>query len=655
MWNDAALALLRRTPEDVAGARPPFAGADRVFREDGSELTEDDNPAVAVLRDDDAPRETLLRRVRPDGTSLWLVARYQPLRAGSGGLVCTFEDVTERVDAERRLRDERDRAQRYLDVASTMMVVLGADATVQLVNRRGAQVLGHAEEDLLGRDWFDAVVPPDERLGRRMGFSRLVSGIDPHVEDFETTVRTRDGELRTIAWHSALLHDEHGDITGVLRSGEDVTERRRAEEQVRHAAYHDRLTGLPNRLLLEEHLALAVARARRNGTGIALLCVDLDDFQLVNDSLGHGAGDRVLRETAERLRRVTRANDLLAHQGADAFLLLLADLEDVPAEAATVVGRVIREALDAPFAVDDAVFHVTASIGIAVFPDHADNADDLLKRADTAMQQAKRRGERLTLFQAPAVDARTRLSLTARLRAALDRDEFELHFQPLVEPVSGTIRAAEALIRWNDPQDGLVAPALFIPTAEETGMIDAIGEWVLDALCRQAKQWPGLRLSFNVSPRELRRDDLARSIIRTVAAHGLPPSSLCVELTESSAMAQAGAEVLMHDLSAAGFTLALDDFGTGHSSLTRLRELPFHVLKIDRSFLAPVPHDPQAASIVAAVLALGRALGMTTVAEGVETEEQRRFLVEHGCALLQGFLLGRPVPAAELAVPAARP
>jgi EAL domain-containing protein (putative c-di-GMP-specific phosphodiesterase class I) len=270
------------------------------------------------------------------------------------------------------------------------------------------------------------------------------------------------------------------------------------------------------------------------------------------------------------------------------------------------------------------------------------------------MQQARRRGSGAAFYEPDEVDARTRLSMTSRLRRALERDEFELYYQPVCAPAGGPLLGAEALIRWNDPEQGLVLPADFIPAAEESGVIESLGEWVLDRLCRQAREWsvfgPLPRLSFNLSPREIRRPRLVPDIIERVVSYGLDPRSFCVEITESSAMAQPERTTAMvADLHAAGFALAIDDFGTGHSSLTRLRDLPVQILKIDRSFLRPVPEDPQAAAIVAAVLGLSRALGMTAIAEGVERPEQAAFLVDHGCPLAQGYLLGRPVPASVIA------
>jgi diguanylate cyclase (GGDEF)-like protein/PAS domain S-box-containing protein len=534
-----------------------------------------------------------------------------------------------------------------------MIVVIAPDGRLRAVNAAACAILGREEGELLGADWFETVVPPGERGDARHTFRRLVDGVDPCEGRFRSCIVTGNGEERVIAWRTSLLTEDDGTVTGVVRTGDDVTTYHLAEQRAEFLANHDPLTGLPNRTLLEEHLALAIARSRRAGTAIAVLYLDLDNFALVNDSLGHAAGDEALRQSAHRLREITRANDVLARPGGDRFVFMLSDLDDGALDAATVVGRLIRDALARPYRVAGAEFHLSASIGVSIFPEHADNADDLLRRAEAAMQQARRRGSGPAFYEPDAVDARTRLSLNARLRRALERDEFELHFQPICSPRDSRLHGAEALIRWNDPEQGLVLPGAFIPAAEESGVIEGVGEWVLDALCRQARDWsqvgPIPRLSFNLSPREFRRAGLVPDIIERVVAYGLDPSSFCVEITESSLMAEpARTSALLRDLNEAGFFLAIDDFGSGHSSLTRLRDLPFQILKIDRTFLRPVAEDPQAAAIVAAVIGLGRALGMTAVAEGVETAEQRAFLVEHGCPLAQGYLLGRPVPAAEI-------
>jgi predicted signal transduction protein with EAL and GGDEF domain len=360
----------------------------------------------------------------------------------------------------------------------------------------------------------------------------------------------------------------------------------------------------------------------------------------------------VLGETAQRVSALLRAGDLVCRQGGDEFLLLLSC--DHGLDAATIAletGERIAAALERPFSVLGAEFHIGASIGAAVFPTHADDAESLFKRADTAMYQSKRLGGgNVALYEPEANDSRQRLSLTTQLRKAIAEDELLLHYQPIFDVVTGQLHSLEALVRWQHPERGLVPPGMFIPVAEQTGLIDAIGDWVVADLCRQAAEWaarghrPGL--TFNVSPRQLRRPDLAQSIVSEISGRGLDPGQFCVELTETSVLSDEKRQrSLLDELHDAGLVIAVDDFGAGHSSLARLRDLPVGLLKVDRSFLAAVPGDERAKAIVAAMLELGRALGMMTVVEGVEDTSQLDFLRLHGCPLAQGFLLCRPIPA----------
>ncbi len=663
-WNASALRILGVSAErlQAEGFVGPAGGGLRY--EDGRPVTSGDNPPSRALRQG-APVRTTLRRsdADPDAAERWITILARPIGGAHGttrqGVVCTFADVTNSVEAERRLREERDRAQRYLEVASTLVVVLDSHGRVELVNRQGCELLGFEEHELLGRDWLEMVVPPADRLDARLAFLRLVSGVEPPRESLETFVQTKDGEGRKIAWRNAVLRDAEGAITAVLRSGEDVTERRKAEAQVTFLAYHDRLTGLPNRALLEEQLTRDLTRARRSGSAVALLYFDLDNFKLVNDSLGHTAGDAVLRETAERVSELTRTGDVLARQGGDEFLLLLdcsntsAGGED-PRVIAQLAGDRVAAALERPFEISGAEFHVGASIGVALFPEHGDDPETLFKCADAAMYQAKRAGGgTVAFFEQTSTDARHRLSLTSRLRRAIDEGELRLHYQPIVRIADGTLDAVEALVRWEDPVSGLMPPGTFIPVAEETGLIDGIGAWVVDALCAQAAQWAqegfAPRLCFNLSPRQLRRPDLVASIADRIASYGLDPGQFCAELTETAVLSdQRRHRSLLSELHEAGLTIAIDDFGAGHSSLGRLRDLPVQVLKVDRSFLERVPDDTGSTAMVAAVLELAKALDMTTVVEGVETQAQLDFLLAHDCPLVQGFLLGRPVPADQL-------
>jgi predicted signal transduction protein with EAL and GGDEF domain len=357
----------------------------------------------------------------------------------------------------------------------------------------------------------------------------------------------------------------------------------------------------------------------------------------------------------------TRASDLPARQGGDEFLLLLGDVTGDVAEVAARTSMRIAEALNEPFYLGGAEFNIGASIGIALYPRDAQDADGLLQCADSAMYQAKRGGRGRHAFHVPDEgDARERLSLTARLRRALARDELELHFQPVYEVSTGELSGAEALLRWQDPSQGWVPPAAFVPVAEETGFIDALGDWVTEELCRHALAWKALglrpRLSFNLSPRQLRSGGVADRIAGCVKDAGLAPTDFIVEITESTAMTDhARVEPQLRQLHEAGFVLAIDDFGAGHSSLSRLRELPVDMLKIDRSFLKGTPGNRQAAAIVRAVLALASGLEMTTVAEGVETEAHYRFLREAGCPLAQGYHLARPMTADDLTALLKRP
>jgi diguanylate cyclase (GGDEF)-like protein/PAS domain S-box-containing protein len=654
--NESACRILGVPVTAIVGRRPPYLGDCQAFLEDGRRLNAASDPALATLRDRAERRDVLMRRFEAEsGETTWVSATCRPLDVG---LVCTITDVTARRTAERNLRQERDRAERYLEMAGTVILVLNAEGEIAVFNRAGHDLLGYDEGELVGRDWFTTCLPAEACEEQRKRYLGVISGEIPFTADaYENEVLTRRGDERAVSWAASLMHDEHGRVSGLLCSGVDVTERREAERQVAFLAYHDGLTGLPNRALLEEHLAKALARARRDGDAVGLIYVDLDGFKLVNDSLGHASGDEVLREAAERLAMTTRASDLLARQGGDEFLLLLGDVarDKDPADVAVAASKRILDALSEPFHVAGAEFQLGASIGIALYPRDAHDPDGLLQSADSAMYRAKRAGRGGFAFSQPegASDARVRLSLTTRLRRALAKDELELYFQPVFDVREGFLVSAEALLRWNDPAEGQIAPGVFVPVAEETGLMGALGDWVIDSLCRHARDWneQGIlpRLSFNLSPRQLHGGSIAERILSSVTAHGLQPDSFWVEVTESTAMTDhaAVAPQLVH-LHEAGFVLAIDDFGAGHSSLARLRDMPVDILKVDGSFLAAAPHDPQASAIVGAVLALASGLGMTTVAEGVETEAQHRFLRDAGCPLAQGFHLGRPLPFAAM-------
>lgn len=449
-------------------------------------------------------------------------------------------------------------------------------------------------------------------------------------------------------------------IQGVML---DITERKKAEEQAAFLAFHDKLTDLPNRAMFEELVELAIARARRHDLAVAVMTADLDDFKLVNDSLGHEAGDELLRRFADRLREATRETDLVARPGGDEFLVLLADLDrsapshggaDGPTLAAEAVALRIQSALARPFDLNGTEVYVTSSIGIALFPEHADTVTSLLKNADGAMYQSKKVSPGgYAIYADESAEALGKLSLSTRLRKAVENQHWTLHYQPVVDLSDGTMTGVEALIRWADPNGGLVPPGEFIPLAEEMGLIETIGDWVVEEVARQDQAWRAdgleLDLSFNLSPRQLWQPDITEKILSRLDIGGVDPAQVIVEITESTAMTDPDRTLrILWDLHARGLRLAIDDFGTGYSSLSRLKDMPVAILKIDRMFVRDVATDPQAGSMVQAVIQLADGLGMTSLAEGIETEAEWRFLVERGCQLGQGFYFARPMPAEDI-------
>jgi diguanylate cyclase (GGDEF)-like protein/PAS domain S-box-containing protein len=599
------------------------------------------------------------RMFAADGRVVWVWERDTVIRDERGVPRLTqgiITDVTATRIAEAALAESEERNRGVVQALEEGLLVYGSDGRAIACNAAAARILAVPEEELLGAHAGEWPLELTFESGAPMTVEN-----SPSRRAFETGVPQRDVVLRLAArngrelWLSVSSHpltrEGQSSPYGVVSAFSDITERRRAQEQIAFLAYHDSLTKLPNRALLDEHLALALARARRSGQAVALLYVDLDDFKAVNDSLGHAAGDELLRRIAVRLRGVVRSSDLLARQGGDEFLILLTDLDGDPRIRAEAVAKQVEAALLEPFSIADAEFEVGSSIGISIYPADASDADTLLRHADAAMYEVKQSGRGgIASYGGDSRQTLARLSLTTKLRRALQRDDFVVHYQPVVRPASGELVAFEALVRWQDAERGIVGPNEFIPLAEDAGLIEAIGGWVLGAVCAQVRSWADAGLDahvhVNVSPRQLRRNDFPATVRDALAAERLAPSALTLEITESAAMldAERGTPVVqaLHEL---GVRLAIDDFGAGHSSLSRLRDVPVEVLKIDQSFLRGVPDDAQAAAMTTAILELGAALRMITVVEGVTSEAQRRFLVEHGCPLAQGFHFSKPLDA----------
>lgn len=439
------------------------------------------------------------------------------------------------------------------------------------------------------------------------------------------------------------------------RMQKEVEERQSAEQRILQLANYDELTGLPNRAILNQTITQALAKAKRYKKQLAVMFIDLDRFKLINDTMGHGAGDHVLKTVSERFKNCLRDSDTIARLGGDEFVVLVEELAD-PKYVAGVAQKLVSAAQQ-PFVIQGQECHVTASIGISTFPGDGKDASNLLKNADIAMYRAKEQGKNNFQYYSEQMNMHSlqRLALESSLRHALERNEFRLHYQPIIETVSQRIVGVEALVRWQHPDMGMVGPLQFIPIAEETGLIADIGRWVLETACRQGVIWREMghiiNISVNLSPRQLNEPDLITEFQSAFIKTDFPASQLTLEITEGLMLSNPDETVVvLQELKDLGIRIAIDDFGTGYSSLAYLRRFPIDTLKIDRSFLQDIPGDADSSALTAAVIALGHSLHLNVVAEGVETDEQRAFLLDHKCQHLQGYWFCRPKPGEDITV-----
>lgn len=533
------------------------------------------------------------------------------------------------------------------------VVITDPDQNIVAVNRAFTEVTGYTEAEMLGQ------TPNHLKSGRhdRQFYDSMWQSIDETGNwRGEIWNRRKTGEVFPELLNISEVRDESGELTSYVGVFSDISALKESEAKFEHLAHHDPLTGLPNRLLLHARMEHAVTRASRTRSQFAVLFLDLDRFKTVNDSFGHPVGDLLLQEVARRLTDCVRADDTVARLGGDEFTILLEDLQD-PGNATRTTTKILK-ALGEPFDLDQREVFTSCSIGISLYPDDGNDATTLLRNADSAMYTAKEAGS--TSFHLFTEDishlARERLELESGLRRALKRDEFVLHFQPQVSLLDGRVVGAEALIRWQHPEKGLVAPNHFIPLAEECGLIESIGDWVLKAACRESRRWRDagmtpLRVAVNVSGRQITNADLEESVKGALDSAGLGARSLELEITESVFMDQSEVTVgVLESLKKLGVSLAIDDFGMGYSSLRYLKRFPVGRLKIDRSFIQDIPNNAQDKAIAQAIVALGQSLKMTVIAEGVETAEQLESLRSQGCDEVQGYFYSRPLPADEFTV-----
>jgi diguanylate cyclase (GGDEF)-like protein len=544
------------------------------------------------------------------------------------------------------LQDEIRTRDYALDHLTQGICVYGPDAVMRFANARYAEVLD-----------VDPALPRPGATMREMLAASIAAGhhgersLDALEAACWALIQDRKPRLlATTLGSGRLVSFRHEPLPdgGWLAIFEDITERTRLEERATFLARHDALTRLPNRTMLGEHLELALAATGR-GSRFGLVCINIDHFKAVNDTLGHAHADQLLRVVGERLSACVRETDCVARLGGDEFAIVQTDIAG--AEDSVRLAQRIALALAQPIALDQHRLAVTASIGIALGPEDGTRAEVLLQRADAAMDRARADGGGTCRLFEPETDARVqaRHAMELDLRQALATASFELHYQPQVEMATATITGYEALLRWRRPDGSSVSPAVFIPLAEETGLIGEIGEWVLHAACREAARWPApLRVAVNVSPAQFKGERLAAAVAAALAASGLAAHRLELEITESVLLAENPANLaVLQGLRDLGVRVALDDFGTGYASLSYLRGFPFDAIKIDQSFV----REPDSAVIVGAMIGLGHALGMRVTAEGVETAEQRERLRAAGCDEAQGYLFGRPAPATTAGAP----
>jgi diguanylate cyclase (GGDEF)-like protein/PAS domain S-box-containing protein len=555
-------------------------------------------------------------------------------------------DISERVQAERGLRE----AAAVFESTAEAIMITDSSGTIRRINQAFTNMTGYSEAESLGKTPRILKSDRHDEAFYQGMWERLLS---QGRWEGELWNRRKNGDIFPVWQIVSTVRDEQGKAVGFVSLFIDITQKKRDEDEIAYRANYDTLTGLPNRNLLAERLSQALKQARREGSRVAVMFIDLDFFKQVNDTLGHAVGDRLLQLVAERMRLCVRETDTIARLGGDEFVILLMDIDKI-APAGIVAEKLIAQMVEA-FVIEGNEIHIGASIGITIFPDDGRDVDMLFRNADLAMYRAKTMGRNNAQFFEPALTsaALDRRALENDLRGALSRHEFRLHFLPLVDLASSKIMGVEALLRWQHPQRGLLDPGSFVPLAEETGLIREIGAWALDEASRQLAGWEtaghSLTLAINVSIRQLPEALSVKNILAVLYKYGLTPQQLVLEITESVLLADAPAiQQWFIAAGAAGLHLAIDDFGTGYSSLAYLKRFPVRHVKIDRTFVQNMAGDAGNRALVEAILAMAHSLGLSVVAEGVEDAGQASLLRAHDCELAQGYLYSQPLPADEL-------
>jgi diguanylate cyclase (GGDEF)-like protein/PAS domain S-box-containing protein len=641
--RDGVVTHLEGSGLEAAGLRPGEAVGRSAF-----ELYRDYPKALEFLRralSGEALRETLEARRLIFDVEL---APRTDLEGAVTGVIGVATNVTRQRRAERAADQSETRYRLLFEGNLAGVYRTTEDGRILDCNESFAQIFGYrSREEVLSLPAWDFYLTAEDR---KTSLARLKER--KSLTNYEQCLRRKDGSHVWVLENGNLIEGQDGKPGIIEGTIIDITERKRAEEKVKHLAFHDSLTGLPNRLLFSDRLRVGMVHANRYREKLAVLFLDIDRFKVINDSLGHSIGDELLRRIAERVGGCIRQEDTIARLGGDEFTVLLPGIAKEE-DAATIANKIL-EAVRLPFFIEHRELFITTSIGVTLYPDDGADPETLVRNADTSMYRAKEQGRDNYQLYAPAMNSRAleRLSLESRLRQALQNRELVVYYQPLIELATGQIRGAEALLRWQHPELGLVPPGDFISIAEVSGLIVPIGQWVLRTACAQASAWQKngypLSVAVNLSSRQFQQADLVFQVTEALQQANLSPASLDLEITESNAMQNAELSIsALWDLKNLGLSLSMDDFGTGYSSLNYLKRFPIDRIKIDQSFVRDVTRDPDDAAIAAAIIAMAHSLKLTAVAEGVETEAQLEFLRAQKCDEMQGYLFSPPIPAAQ--------